>query len=593
MSGIFPQSGSIGMIASATRSGAGALKRRLCRTPLYSLVSGGPSPTAIIATQRDVIFGNARMATSFYRGRFALAGIEVNTGARSPFQIEAPNARWREELLGFDWLRHLRAADSPIAAAQARACVSDWIDYHGVYDPVSWRPHLLSRRLSSWLTHNALILNGASRELHEKVMTSIGRQLRYLAGSVDTIAAPAERLKARCSVVQAFMCLEGCERYLPRAVELLNRELETQISPDGGHISRNPRVMVELLICLIPLRDCFGARDLEVPQVLMSTVDRMLPMLRMMLHTDGGLAVFNGVTDTAAEQVAAILDTDMMRGRPLTQARYNGYQRIAQDRTILIVDTGAAPPARASAQAHAGCLAFELSHGRHRIITNCGAPGFADTEWQDMARTTAAHSTVAVNNRSSSEIAKSYLTRRFFGHTVVSGPASVTVEREDAPGGTILEASHDGYLKRLGLIHSRRLYLTSNGADLRGEDCINRVEGKWFRNSAAIDDFAIRFHLHPSVKATLAKDATSVLLLLPNHIGWRFTSVGGRIGLEDSVYLADTDQPRRSQQIVVQAEIGDRAIVKWALKKAARRDQNDRTASESSPGLPFEADSTN
>ena len=122
------------------------------------------------------------MAASFYRGRFMLAGTEVDTGARSPFQIDPPNKRWLEELLGFEWLRHLDAAGGPIAAAQARACVSDWIDHHGAYQSVSWRPHLLSRRLSSWLTHNNLILDGACEEHHEKIMTSIGRQLRYLIG---------------------------------------------------------------------------------------------------------------------------------------------------------------------------------------------------------------------------------------------------------------------------------------------------------------------------------------------------------------------------------------------------------------------------
>ena len=47
---------------------------------------------------------------------------------------------------------------------------------------------------------------------------------------MDTIAAPVERLKARCTIVQAFMCLSDCERYLPRSVELLSRELEMQIA---------------------------------------------------------------------------------------------------------------------------------------------------------------------------------------------------------------------------------------------------------------------------------------------------------------------------------------------------------------------------
>ena len=418
-------------------------------------------------------------------------------------------------------------------------------------------------------------------------MASLGKQLRYLAGAVNTIASPADRLSARCAMVLAFLCLEGCGRYLPRSVEHLSRELERQIMPDGGHIGRNPDTLVALLMRLVPLRECFGSRGLEVPQVLISTIDRMIPMLRLLLHTDGGLAAFNGTVSGRAEEVAAILDTDTVRGRPLTQARFNGYQRLSRERTTVIADAGPAPPLRAGGDTQAGCLSFELSHGRHRVIVNCGAATAFDGEWRDMARTTAAHSTATVNNRSSGRIARDFLTRFILGHAHVSGPRSVRSKREDSERGSIVEAEHDGYLKRFGIIHSRRLYLDGTGNDLRGEDCFRRSRLRLFGRRGAGDEFAVRFHLHPSIRVTPARDAASVLLSLPNHVGWRFSAKGGRVEVEDSIYLVDAEQPRRSRQIVVHGPVGDGAVVKWALKKSARRGMTNRTADEAGPPLPF------
>jgi len=49
----------------------------------------------------------------------------------------------------------------------------------------------------------------------------------------------------------------------------------------------------------MPLRQAFTARGLSIPQELISCVDRVLPMLRMMRHGDATLALFNGMGVTA------------------------------------------------------------------------------------------------------------------------------------------------------------------------------------------------------------------------------------------------------------------------------------------------------
>ena len=115
----------------------------------------------------------------------------------------------------------------------------------------------------------------------------------------------------------------------------------------------------------------------------------------------------------------------------------------------------------------------------------------------------------------------------------------------------------------------------SSGGDFRGED--------WFvaeRQSAHLDQlaYALRFDLHPAVKAIASKDGASVMLQLPNKAGWTFTVRGGVLRLEDSVYLPGRVQPRRSQQIVVRGVVGRPGRINWAFKRIARRKPNEGRA---------------
>jgi uncharacterized heparinase superfamily protein len=573
-------------LRAASGYGRRVFTTRLRRSLAYRLLIGGPSPTRILARPQLVIPGEPGLAAALYRGQFDLARCRFDVGARNPFAVAPPSPDWLEELVGFDWLRHLAADGGVIAAAQARACVADWIEVQGRWHEVAWRPDLVARRMTSWLGHADVIVHGADQAFFDSFITALGRQLRYLLSAVDTTARPRTRLAVRIAIVQAGLCLDDCERIVPRACDQLERELEAQILPDGGHADRNPQTLVELLPTLICLRDTFAQRDLEPPHELICAIERMLPMLRLFLHGDGGLALFNGATSTCAADIASIIAIDATRGRPLAQARYSGYQRLVHGGVTLIADTGPPPPAGQAAGAHAGCLSFELSHDRHRIIVNCGEAAPEEHDWIAVARTTAAHSTATVNDCPSGRLRSGWLTRRLFAGALLDGPRTVEVEREDGPAGTIVEAGHDGYERRFGLIHSRRLYLSEDGCDLRGEDSFMRSHDRFRLGGGHAERYALRFHLHPSVRATASKSGDSVLLLLPNHVGWRFTAVGGAIGLEESVYLGDGGQPRRTRQIVVHGAVADRAVVKWALKKGSKR-HGSAARDTDAPGLPL------
>jgi uncharacterized heparinase superfamily protein len=370
-------------------------------------------------------------------------------------------------------------------------------------------------------------------------------------------------------------------------VRRLIDELRKQILPDGGHVSRNPGALIELLADLLPLRQLFSARQLQPPQALNNAIDRTMPMLRFFRHGDGNFAQFNGMGPTPVDLLATVLAYDDARGTPVSNAPHSGYQRIDAGQTALLMDTGQPPPVALSQEAHAGCLSFELSWKQHRLVINCGLPAVNKENWRQVARATPAHSTVTLNDRSSCLFLESKSVRRLFGGTpIIAGPRDVRIDREGLPGGAMLRASHDGYAADCGVIHTRAIRLGTDGRTLDGEDSFTPVEGGAFSEDAD-DEYAIRFHLHPAIKASRLADGRGVILLLQDRELWTFATLADAVELEESVFLAGTDGPRRTVQIVIYGRVGQRATVRWSFRHTPPATPGSRADRAYEPELPL------
>ena len=133
---------------------------------------------------------------------------------------------------------------------------------------------------------------------------------------------------------------------------------------------------------------------------------------------------------------------------------------------------------------------------------------------------------------------------------MLGGPSNVAVTREDRADAIVLRAAHDGYADRYGIVHERTILLAADGTRLDGEDMFLAADGS-AQVRTADDHFAVRFHLHPSVKATRLTDGHGVMLMTPNKEVWTFSAHEDRVELEDSVYLAGSEGPRRTTQMVI------------------------------------------
>ena len=534
----------------------------------------GRTPERLVIAPQDVRTADPTAAADIYAGYYALAGKIVNVHDRSPFEIESPPAAWAAALAGFGWLRHLRAADTALARANARVLVEDWIATHGAPDrSQAWESELTARRLLSWLSQSPLILQGADGAFYRRFMRALSRHANRLEQALREGLDGQPRLVALIALAEFGLCAAGLDAMRRRATRLLEEEIGKQILPDGGHVSRNPQALIDLLLDLLPLRQIYATRGAEPPRLLFNAMDRMGPMLRLFRHSDGDLALFNGMGATRPDDLATVLAYDDVRAKPVLNAPWSGYQRIEAEGCVVVVDAGKPPPPEFSQEAHAGALAFEMSCGTQRLIVNCGAPTRAREDLREASRATAAHSTLTVADLSSSRFADHAGLGRWLPGQIIAGPTAIETRRSEDALTTTLEASHNGYEPRFGLIHRRRLRVFKDGRRLEGEDILQRVEDGRTGDSGL--DYALRFHLHPSTRTSLAADAETIELTLQDGQQWVFQADGASANIEESIFFASPHGARPSRQIVLHRRLNEANSQSWSFERLASTERPD------------------
>jgi uncharacterized heparinase superfamily protein len=530
----------------------------LAAGPFYrhTLIGRVPADLRLRVSQRWP--GDGKRGAAIAAGEIELAG-EVVRNPSPRWSPPSVGPKWLAAWQSFGWIADL-AATGGTARDAARELVQSWIAENANWNTLAWRSDVLATRVFAWLVHfDEIVKRDQEDPLRRAMLTSLVAQIRHLARTASWEVTGAGRVRALKGLVAGMAVLGSPEPRLAKALKTLERELSSQILPDGGHVSRSPSLQLRVLQDLIDIRAVLRAAQVEVPVILKGSIERMAPMLRFFRHGDRRLALFNDSLEEDGVLIDLVLTRSESKGRPPSHAPDTGFDRLQAFKSLVLIDTGRPPPRGFDNHAHAGPLSFELSHERERIIVNCGAYRGPKPNWWRVARASAAHSVLVVADTNSVEI-------RADG-SLGRAPTSVARERAEHEGQQWVSATHDGYRERFGLIYTRQVFLSADGEDLRGEDRLTGLPG------AA---FAVRFHLHPSVQASLVRDANAALLRPPSGIVWRLRAAGAEMSLGESVYLG-SGEARKTQQVVLSGTVPAGGVtVRWAVRREPRRTVGER-----------------
>ena len=455
-------------------------------------VASGPvasRPVPVRQRTGEWIEGYLRPASMLHEGRVRLLNREAT--------IVDWNAPQRPRL----WNYHLHYFEDPRVPAE---WIARWMAENPVGVGAGWEPYPLSRRVVNWIRWR-----GRVGEEVTGFDESLAMQARALAGQVEYRLMANHLFANAKALVYAGTYFEGpeAEGWLALGLSLLDEEMREQVLADGGHFERSPMyhaLVLEDLLDLEGLRLAYpGVWELRTDWLRAMT--RMAGWLRAMTHPDGGIAFFQDAglggapSDRALVSYAERLGLDLAGVATLSDS---GYRRLERGELVVLFDGGGVGPCYQPGHAHAGTLSLELSWRGERVVVNSGTSTYEEGAERAFERSTAAHATVRVDGRDSSEM---------WGAFRVGRRARVTARRE---GEGWTEATHDGYAP---VRHRRRV--TVDGASVTVADSLTGGELlEWF------------FPLHPGV------EARGLELW---RAGWRVGRVTAPLGVTVAVEAAE------------------------------------------------------
>jgi uncharacterized heparinase superfamily protein len=530
------------------------------RTGLYQATLRGKVPDHLRFVPVDPWPGDMERANELFQGRFRFCGREARAPNQPPWRLRPDDVEWQSQIHRFDWLRHFAVTGGDTARAYVQRLLLSWLELYSDLDTIAWAADTLGRRVVNWTMQSEFLLSGADPVLKQRFFDNLATQWRHLLRCQSDCPAPAAAFDAALGAVYGALTLPGEESKLARQLAAMAQRLDVQVLRDGGYVTRNPFDLLSTLRDLCGLRDGLKQIEADLPDWLTVAIGRMAAALQSIRAGDGALPVFHGGGEADKGLVNRTLGkAGRIGGRKAQASGDYGFQRLAAGDALILVDAG--PPAAGDAGlwAHASCGSFEFYLGGARVVCNCGSGRDRGGDWRHAMRQWEAHSIASLESAPVWEPA-------FDGGFMHRADKPRSRLREDEDGNQWLELHQAGHQGRSAPQYIRRLFLDTEGNDLRGQDGVHLPDKarRYFQD----DRFIVRFHLHPGVQCSMVQGGDALLLKLPNRAGLRFQADGGEMTLEESIYLGQAEGHRRCQQIVVRAAIEDAgASVRWAFRR--------------------------
>lgn len=312
---------------------------------------------------------------------------------------------------------------------------------------------------------------------NEKIDLSLYAQYRHLLRNLEYHLLGNHLLENGFSLLFGAYYFQD-ERFYSRAKRILHTQLSDQILADGGHFERSPmyhKIILHRLLDSINLVSNNRWKEVELLPFLRQKAEAMVGFLLAMTYREGITPHLNDSTDGIAPETDQLVQYARRLGieskeHPLGES---GYRKIERESYECVIDVASIGPDYIPGHAHADTLSFELRLNEKPFIVDTGISTYEKNERRQYERSTAAHNTVEILSRDSSEV---------WGGFRVGRRAKI---RDLKESDKIIEATHDGY-KHLGIYHTRRWTFEENKILI--EDSLNKST-----------QATARLHFHPTV----------------------------------------------------------------------------------------------
>ena len=242
--------------------------------------------------------------------------------------------------------------------------------------------------------------SGAEEKVQKKVIKSLSIQSKHLVNYnlVDTDGF--ERMFCVKAIIMASLSFKTLKKFQNFGCSLVLSEIDKQVTDEGLHKHKSPKIHLEFLQVLIDIKNFLSLSKIKVPEKVNSTILKMASFLKFYRHGDGSLASFNNSPQVSKLLIDQVLLRSNSKIKIPNSSNKLGLQRISENKITFLMDAG--KPSTYST--YAGSLSFEFSFGKQIVIVNSGSPHIQNKKWAEAMKSTAAHSTLTIDNVNSSDI---------------------------------------------------------------------------------------------------------------------------------------------------------------------------------------------
>ena len=467
------------------------------------------------------------------------------------------NKKQEKELHEFLWLNLI---DRKNDGKSIQKIIKSWIYRNSKFKSIVWENSVLSKRVISWILNVDIILNSGTFDFKRSFFESIISQINHLKKNIKFEDELLIKVEIMTALILSGLVFKEYEDNFDFGIKELEKFVKGVFDNQGFPLTRNPNDLIFFLKYLILCKECINDAQKYIPEFLEDIINKNLTCVKNIVTPSYQVPLFNGGTEENLEKFDKFLNELKYKSAD-KRKMVGGIYVIKNKDNLLFFDVGEPPEKIFSKTYQSGPLSFEYYHSKKKIITNCGYGSNFSSKTKLLSRLTSAHSTLTLDDTSVTSFEKSELINKTFGTSIKNKFKISDLDFVENIEEMSLVASHNGYEKKFGCIHKRKISINKESNELVGVDnLIKKEDGKPIK-------FALRFHLYPGLTAIKTMSGNSVLIRLTKNRSLLFFVKDEKVLLEKSIFLGGNKILTNTCITISGILVNKNKTIHWEIKK--------------------------
>ena len=414
---------------------------------------------------------------------------------------------------------------------------------------------MASKRIISWLSCHNLTIEEGNKDYQNELNRMIKKQANHLVNEINKSKILDNKIIGCAAIILVGLCYKDEKNYLSHGLNLLKKISAVSFDNYGFPNSRNIKQLVFYLKYFILIREWFKEAQVEIPEHINENIFYLGKGYSFLCKNNESDILMNGNNISNNSEFNHYLKRFSYKFKN-ESIEHGGYVILHNKKVSIVMDVGPSPSSKFSSNYQSGALSFEIRSNGKKLISNCGFYSNKNTKLAELSRSTAAHSTLIIDDNSSCHF-KKINENYFLNNGLKILKKDIVFEKNYWK----INAAHDGYQKKYKSIHEREIEFYPEQFKFVGTDKI--LNKKTNLNIK----FEIRFHFEPNIKLMKTQDNKTILIELEDE-GWKFTCNKYDINIDNGLYFGNKNSYTQNQNIFISGiTSNENENVVWNLNK--------------------------